>query len=282
MNTIIKKKTKNMGTLTFKEIDKKTAREMIIKNHYSHKWGTPFGVVNVGVFREDKLLGVAVFGYMMNPNSYSSIAEIEKDEIIELNRLWIDDELGYNAETITLGACWKILRKDHPQIKLVQSFADGRLGVGTIYKASNFKYFGYSTTMFFENIETGEIKHNALFNDGRHPSALIKNNRDFLLGKIRAFKVNTYRYIYVLDKRVKLKLKEKPYPEYQKGMDYIEYSHPDNLLAKLALLYKANGERELALIAYNKIKSKNKKEIIDNQREHKKVKEFIEGIKSSK
>lgn len=102
--TIITKQTKHMGTLVFREVDRRTAKEMIVKNHYSHKWNAQFGRINIGVFKEERLLGVAVFGFMMNANSYKSIANIEKNEIVELNRLWIGDELGHNAETIMLGA----------------------------------------------------------------------------------------------------------------------------------------------------------------------------------
>lgn len=272
--TTITKQTKHMCVLEFKEVDKAKAKDMVIKNHYSHKWGTAFGVINIGVFRDNQLLGVAVFGHMMNPNSYKSIADIEKNEIIELNRLWISDDLGHNAETITMGACWKILRKDYPHIKLVQSFADGRLGCGTIYKASNFKYYGNTTTLFYENVETKEVKHNALFNDGRHIGSMLNHNTDLLDGKLRAFKVKTYRYIYILDKKVHVKLNEKPYPSYDKGIDYVPIRYSDNLLGKLVLGYNAINDKYHANKALALIKGDSYK-ILDEQMKHKYVNEFI-------
>lgn len=48
----ITKETKHMGTLVFKEIDKNIARDLIIKNHYSHKFNTAFGKINIGVFQK--------------------------------------------------------------------------------------------------------------------------------------------------------------------------------------------------------------------------------------
>lgn len=36
--TTITKQTKHMGVLEFKEVDKAKAKDMVIKNHYSHKW----------------------------------------------------------------------------------------------------------------------------------------------------------------------------------------------------------------------------------------------------
>ena len=156
--------TKNLGTLIIRSVEKKLAKSIIIENHYSHKWNDSFGIMNFGIFREssDKCLGVAVFGRMMNSHSFKSISDdLEKNEIVELNRLWVDDCLGHNAESLFIGACFKILRSEYPEIKTVQSFADGRLGVGTIYKATNFKYFGVHKTSFYENTVTGEVTHNA-------------------------------------------------------------------------------------------------------------------------
>ena len=57
--------------------------------------------------------------------------------------MWIDDTLGKNAESVLIAASLKLLRKADPNIVAVQSFADGRLGCGTIYKASNFRYYGF-------------------------------------------------------------------------------------------------------------------------------------------
>ena len=56
--------------LMFKEIDYDTAKKMIIENHYSRTWGISFGKINVGVFYENELMGVASYGNLMNPKSY--------------------------------------------------------------------------------------------------------------------------------------------------------------------------------------------------------------------
>ena len=51
-----------MGVLVIKEIDKKIAKEIIIKNHYSHKWNTSFGKINIGIYQKDNIqcLGLQV------------------------------------------------------------------------------------------------------------------------------------------------------------------------------------------------------------------------------
>lgn len=174
----------------------------------------------------------------MNSNSFKSISDdLEKNEIIELNRLWIDDCLGHNAESLFIGCCFKILRSEYPQIKAVQSFADGRLGCGTIYKATNFKYFGFHKTLFYENKITGEITHHVPMTDAGGIN-IVRLNRQWCEGTLKPFLVNTYRYIYPI-KKINFKLKEKQYPKYCKGKEYLtEYKHNVRLIYRaLCLAY---------------------------------------------
>ena len=106
--TEIYKETSSLGRLLIKPVDKATAKEMIVKNHYSHKWNDGgFGVYNFGIFRADepdRCLGVAVYGYMKNPKARIFTHPNPKAWMCELNRMWIDDELGHNAESILIAA----------------------------------------------------------------------------------------------------------------------------------------------------------------------------------
>lgn len=181
---------------------------------------------------------------MMNSNSFRSVSDdLEKDEIIELNRLWIDDCLGHNAESLFIGACFKIIRSEYPHIKAVQSFADGRLGCGTIYKATNFKYFGVHKTLFYENRITGEITHNVTMTNSKS-IGMVCMNRQWCDGILKPFEVNTYRYIYPL-KKISFKLREKPYPEYSKGKEYLpEYRHNIRLVYRAFCLAYISGLTE--------------------------------------
>lgn len=230
---IVSKNSDTMGTLIFKEVDKALAREIMINNHYSHKWVSNFGVVNIGVFKEsepDNCLGVASFGWMMNPESYKIISnDITRDEVLELNRLWVDDCLGKNTESMLLSASWKIL-KWYGKIKVVQSFADGRLGCGTVYKASNFKYYGVDHTGFFRDKTNGEVWFAKMLTQTKAPRTMLKLAIMFSKDMFDVFVVNTYRYIYVLDKSINILLKEQPYPEYHKGEFYCQ---ADDVFGKL-------------------------------------------------
>lgn len=238
---IIKKETSHMGVLIIKEIDYALAKDIIVKNHYSHKWNTSFGKINIGIFREDMIngcLGVASFGNLMNPKSYINFNKnFTQENVVELNRLWIDDELGMNAETILLGASWKIIRNSYPSVKAVQSFADGRLGCGTIYKASNFDYYGYTKTLFYKNKQTGDFQHKVPMENTKRPDGMIKLNYQYVLGILEPYYVKTYKYIYPLYKNVKIDLKKEEYPKYDKGMELVkEYKHNDGLIFRSFIL----------------------------------------------
>ncbi len=181
-------KSSRMGVLVIKEISKKKAQELIVKNHYSKKWNHSFGIYNYGIFKQGKesennCLGVASYGYMKvskakifkhpNPNAW----------LIELNRMWISDELGKNAESILI-----------------------------------FKYFGKHLTIFCENKRTGEIVHQQNLTNTTCRSRYIRDNVAFLLGDFRTFKVKTHRYIYPLCPKFEFtSRKEQKYPPYEKG-----------------------------------------------------------------
>jgi len=235
---IIKKHSKINGDLVMKSIQYQSAKNMMMQNHYSKKWNHYFGKINIGIFKNDKLLGCASFGSLMNAESYKSIGNIEKDEILELNRMWISDELGHNSESILISSSIKIIKKMYPKIKLIQSFADGRLGCGTIYKASNFNYYGYHESLFFKNKITNEVIHKINFEDIRSSQTFLELNAKRLDGIFETFFVKTYRYIYILDKKISVYLKQEKYPKYEKGIKLVDDKIPLGLITRLYLMYK--------------------------------------------
>tara|TARA_R110002020_G_scaffold282188_6_gene497885 strand:- start:11815 stop:12708 length:894 start_codon:yes stop_codon:yes gene_type:complete len=217
---LMEKETKNNGLLHFDFVDKKTTKKMIEENHYSKSWYHMMGKINVGVFKNDRLLGVASYGSMKVAKSFRSICkDIQQHEIVELNRLWIDDELKKNAESLLISKSIKLIKQYYPEIRIIQSFADGRLGCGTIYQASNFKYYGYHETEFFEDKESGRCFHEMVFHTSSRP-LVITRNLEMLHNRFRKFKTRTYRYLYLIDKKLEIVhneqeyVKEPPYKEY--------------------------------------------------------------------
>lgn len=228
----ITKTLKSLGTITIKLIEKKIAKELIVKNHYSHTFGANHGKYNFGIFKDNKLLGVASFGCMTNYNAKIFTSNVKDGWMIELNRMWLEDSLGKNAESFLIATSIKLLKKIDPSIVAIQSFADGRVGCGTIYKASNFKYYGYHWTLFYEVIKTGEVLHKLTI-EKQTVSTYVKYNEALLNGEYRSFRVKTYRYIFPLHKSFKfLKAKEQPYPTFEKGIEYFDKKINRELIQK--------------------------------------------------
>ncbi len=204
--------TKRHGNVAADLIDRKVGKKMVIDNHYSHK-DVNTSRYYIGCFINNELVGVATFGIAMNPHSCSSIVKDTKiDEYLELNRLWIKDDVGHNIETVFLGLCFKWIKVNLPKIKWIQSFADGRVGVGTIYQAANFTYCGFHMSKFWEDTETGEVYHNSVLTRKTRKKYYELMER---IDKLKSFSVKTYRYIYFIQrKEIKNLLKPVlPYPK---------------------------------------------------------------------
>ena len=236
-------------------IDKKTARELIVANHYSRTWNTSFGTYCFGVFDGGGLAGVLVFGNLMNPDSAAMLADLPPGAITELNRMWIHDRLGPNTETAALARAMRHL-KTHNGIQLVQTFADGRLGCGTVYKAANFGYYGHDTTLFFESRLSGEVLHGTAFTNtggsgppGTVPVGMMRRNLRLVQGEFAAFTAKTYRYLYPLTKyaRRRILLKPEPYPAYDKGTDpQPDYVPPASQIARCQVIAALSGYDDMA------------------------------------
>lgn len=206
------------GTDNFyvKEIDRKLAYDIIIKNHYSKKGDSiAHNKINLGIFNNIKLIGVLQYGYAMNPLSCNKIVEGTKiNEYLELNRMWIADNVGQYPESKSISYSLKYIRKKYPNIKWIQSFADERCGgFGIVYQACSFNYFGEHKSVFWEI--DGKVYHNSILTNNKRKAKykLKDKKKDAIKKELRQF-----RYIKFLDQREKKKclLKEQPYPKHYK------------------------------------------------------------------
>jgi len=119
---------------TCQEISKPIAEPFVKQYHYSHK--CPNSAHYFGLFRENIMIGVAVYGY---PAMRHQASCYQCD--IELRRLCLIDDTPRNAESKFISLSLKQLKL--MGYKAVLSLADPEHGhQGTIYKASNFEYLG--------------------------------------------------------------------------------------------------------------------------------------------
>lgn len=266
--------------LTVARVDYATAKKMIVENHYSKKWNTAFGTVNFGIFHGDDLLGVAVYGNAMNPSSWGRVTATDPAKCLELNRLWIDDVLGHNTETWLMGQTFKLLKAEG--FELVQSFADGRLGVGTIYQAANFGYYGFHETQFHRDVETGEVYHTAPFSNTAVPGAMLDRNYLFTLERLATIRVRTYRYLYPLTRQARKAIKLPAVAEYPKErageIDVPDYVPPASQIARSLLIAEALGDpRATSLDGYLRALTDDADAILAVQAENR----FIKGLRAN-
>lgn len=137
--------------------DKKEADEIIIANHYSHK-ATKNSFLSFLVYYKGNVAGALQVGYGIKPRSKG---KYNPDEVREFDRMWLSDEMPKFSETITLSLLHHYLRKVHPDIKYLISYADNSSDVGnegTIYKAANYKLIDKVKSDFYI-LESGERVH---------------------------------------------------------------------------------------------------------------------------
>ena len=114
------------GRLYVKEIDRDLANDIIVKNHYSHKF-TGHSYIHLGVYINSELVGCLQYGYAMNPSSGDSIVPgTGNKDYLELNRMWLSDKAPRNSESMAVSCSIKYIRGKYPNVEWIQSFADDR------------------------------------------------------------------------------------------------------------------------------------------------------------
>lgn len=199
-----------------KEIQRDLANDIIVKNHYSKKYYNAT-YIHLGLFVNEEIKGVLQYGYAMNPASCGSVVEgTKKDEYLELNRMWIEDNVGQYPESRAISYSLKYIRRKYPKIKWIQSFADERCGgFGIVYQACSFDYYGEHKSDFWEL--DGETFHNSIMTSekaGPRGYKLLNDPKN--KHKVKKHSLRQFRYIKFLDQREKKKclLKQKPYPKH--------------------------------------------------------------------
>ncbi|KKN85549.1 hypothetical protein LCGC14_0278720 [marine sediment metagenome] len=134
-------------------IDYKTAMGIVIKEHYLHR-SAPCSFA-FGLFESNKLIGVIIYGTPSSaPLRRGICGDSEKNNVIELTRLWIQDDTPKNTESYFIGNTIKLIDKE-----IVVSYAEIEQGhLGVIYQATNWIYTGLSAKRTNWTIE-GIDKH---------------------------------------------------------------------------------------------------------------------------
>lgn len=178
--------------LYFKPISYEQTKPFLLKKHYAHRM--PSISFSFGLYYENVLHGVLTFGTPASPSLCKGIAgEDFKSSVIELNRLYIDDEVSQKLNNVASQFVSFGLNQLKPLNKIVVSYADSGMNhTGFIYQACNFMYTGKTKSR--TDIYSGLGKHSRHYEKGKN-------------GKYRVIRTSKYRYVYICgDKRFKKKV----------------------------------------------------------------------------
>jgi hypothetical protein len=197
---------------TVKPIDNSTAQEVVVAHHYLHRKAPcsyAFGLFD----DQDNLRGVVLYGTPSSAPLRAGIAGKENaGNVVELTRLWIDDNSPKNSESFLIGNSLKNCGKE-----IIVSFADTEQNhLGIVYQATNWLYTGLSAKRTDWTVE-GIDKHGHTWADKYTAEEMRKEfgERFKLVPRSRK-----HRYIFInaKGKRRKellnsLRYKLEPYPK---------------------------------------------------------------------
>jgi len=185
------------GDLVCEPIARNIANRLIVQHHYSRKFYNA-SYLHYGAWWKGDLVGVAQYGYAMNPASQGGVvAGTGMREYLELNRLWVDDRMPRNTESAFLSLTLKTIKASTP-VGWVQSFADERCRLfGAVYQACSFQYIGEHTSTFWELGD--EWFHNSLMTRDPSLSPAAKFVQDHKSQAV-AHSLRQFRYIRFLRK----------------------------------------------------------------------------------
>ncbi|ASU00231.1 hypothetical protein [Aeromonas phage AS-zj] len=138
--------------------ERKEIKEFVEAHHYSHNIN---GLKTSYCFRIDdkngKLVGSVIFG-QLSTTAWKKFSDKE-DDVLELRRLVLLDELPHNSESWVIGSCLRILKKLKTH-KVVISYADPfHDHVGIIYQATNWIYVGETPKDKLLKTPDGKLYH---------------------------------------------------------------------------------------------------------------------------
>jgi hypothetical protein len=157
-------------------LDSKTAARLVVAQHYLHR--RPPISHAFGLYVHGKLLGAVTYGTPASRHLQKSACPSDPGKVLELNRLWLDDQLGPNSESWFVSRTLKMLPP-----RIVVSYADPLFGhYGYIYRALNFRYAGWTDmerkTPRYDYIPLDPSKHTRdAFRDGPGLSGVAYRRR---------------------------------------------------------------------------------------------------------
>ncbi len=197
-----------------RQISHKLAMRIVVKNHYLHR-ECPCSFA-FGLFTKDHVnVGVIVYGVSCSSTLLKGICgESEKNNVYELNRLWVDESVPKNGESYLIGNTIKKLDKE-----IIVSFSEIEKGhSGIVYQATNFIYCGLSSKFKDPKVKGLEHQHHATYANGLSMAQVKKKYGEKNVYYIDRPRKHRYVFFNAKGKRKKelvnkLSYKILPYPK---------------------------------------------------------------------
>jgi len=205
--------------LEIKKIDFREAKKYIIKNHYSHTIASSVKLA-LGFYYNKELVTAVVYGCPIG-RRVTEWLQIDRENCVELIRLFSKDGLPKNIESYCIGQSFKYIRQNRPEFKYLISYADPNHGhIGYIYQATNWRYVGVQRRLLPERrifIDGKEVHTRNL--NAKHGST-SKKNLEQIYGDRLEIKSALKKHVYLMclgNKKEKRdwykKFPEQPYPK---------------------------------------------------------------------
>lgn len=198
--------------LEVKQISRDLAISYTKKYHYL-KRASPCSQA-FGLFLNGEVKGVIIYGVPPSSTLLRGICGPEEyQNVYELNRLWVSDDMPKNTESFFMAQTFKHLDRE-----IIVSYADSSQNhIGYVYQATNWLYTGTSAKFKDPMVKGLEHQHHATYAHGMNKKQLLEKYGDRLYYVDRPLK---HRYIiFICDKRRKRQLRKKlkyvvkPYPK---------------------------------------------------------------------
>ena len=189
------------------------AMQIVVQNHYLHRTAPCSHAYGLFCKSCKKIVGVVVYGTPSSSTLRAGVCGVEeKDNVMELTRLWIKDGTPKNTESFLIGGTVCRINKE-----IIVSYAEIEQGhTGIVYQATNWIYTGLSAKRTNWVIE-GQNKHCQTIAD-KYSATEIREKYGDKFSLVDRPRKHRYVYFNCKPKRKsqlmsKLKYQIEPYPK---------------------------------------------------------------------
>ena len=181
--------------------------------HYSHSM--PAAAVKIGVWEDEKFIGVVLFGRGAAMNIASPYG-LQQTECVELLRVALNNHKSQTSKIVSVAI--SLLKRQSPGLKLLVSYADTKQGhEGIIYQAMNWVYVGDSLAK--RQLINGKLVHpkTVYSKYGRQDIEFLRTHIDKNAQWVDELPKRKYLFPLNDEMRKQIEPLRKPYPKRQTG-----------------------------------------------------------------